>query len=103
MQIRIDSPGGFTVDEFTVDHEAGLVTCPNGLTHRISARGHAAFGAACTGCPLRQRCTRSRTGKSLKIGPHDALQRAARTAVGDQVIPQVERSGVTEFPGFGVT
>ncbi len=97
---RSATPGGFTVDEFTVDHEAGIVTCPNGLTRRISARGHATFGAACTGCPLRQRCTRSRTGKSLKIGPHDALQRAARTASRDpnwmaeyrQHRPMVERS-----------
>jgi hypothetical protein len=25
-------PGGFTVDDFTVDHTAGTATCPNGLT-----------------------------------------------------------------------
>jgi hypothetical protein len=30
------------------------------------------------GCPLREQCTTSATGKSLKIRPHDALQRAAR-------------------------
>ena len=28
--------GGFTLDEFTVDEAAGMVTCPNGLTARIT-------------------------------------------------------------------
>jgi IS5 family transposase len=70
--------GGFTVDDFVVDHTAGTVTCPAGLTRAISARGYATFGAACKGCGLRTRCTTSLTGKSLKIKPHDALQRAAR-------------------------
>ena len=28
--------GGFTVDDFTVDHAAGTATCPNGLTRTIS-------------------------------------------------------------------
>jgi hypothetical protein len=94
-------PGGFTVDDFVVDHAAGTATCPAGLTRRISRRaGYATFGAACTGCPLRPRCTRSPTGKTLKIRPHDALQRAARAAATDpawqaeyrQHRPMVERS-----------
>jgi IS5 family transposase len=97
---RAAVPGGFTVDDFVVDHAAGTATCPNGLNRTISRTGYATFGAACTGCPLRQRCTRSRTGKSLKIRPHDALQRAARTAARDpawqaeyrQHRPMVERS-----------
>jgi IS5 family transposase len=54
---------GFTIDDFIVDH---------------TARGYATFGVACRSCPLRARCTTSATGKSLKIRPHDALQRAAR-------------------------
>jgi hypothetical protein len=70
--------GGLTVDDFTIDHTTGTATCPNGVTRKISRTGIATFKAACTGCPLRTRCTRSRHGKSLKIRPHDALQRAAR-------------------------
>ena len=93
-------PDGFTVDDFTVDHTAGTATCPNGVTRKISRTGVATFKAACTGCPLRARCTRSRTGKSLKIRPHDALQRAARQAARDpnwlaeyrRHRPMVERS-----------
>ena len=56
--------GGFTVDDFTVDHAAGTATCPNGLTRTITRTGFATFGAACAGCPLRARCTRSRKGKN---------------------------------------
>ena len=97
---RAAVPGGFTVDEFTVDHAAGTATCPAGVTKTISRSGYATFKAACTDCPLRQRCTRSRTGKSLKIRPHDALQRAARTTAQDptwqaeyrQHRPMAERS-----------
>ena len=97
---RASIPGGFTVDDFTVDHAAGTATCPNGTTKTISRRGYATFGASCTSCPLRARCTRSHTGKSLKIRPHDALQRAARQAAREpdwqaeyqQHRPMVERS-----------
>jgi IS5 family transposase len=73
-------PGGFTVDDFTVDHANRTATCPAGLTRIISRSGFATFGAGCRGCVLRDRCTASVTGKALKVGPHDALQRAARAS-----------------------
>ena len=93
-------PNGFTVDDFTVDHDNRTATCPNGLTRPISRSGYATFGAACTGCPLRARCTRARRGKVLKIRRHDALQRAARQAACDpdwlaeyrQHRPMIERT-----------
>jgi hypothetical protein len=92
--------GGFSVDDFTVDHAAGTATCPNGLTRAISRTGFATFGAGCANCPLRARCTRSRKGKKLKVGAHDARQRAARQAARDpqwlaeyrQHRPMVERT-----------
>lgn len=94
------SPNGFTVDDFTVDHDNYTATCPNGVIRRITRTGNAVFGAACTGCPLRARCTRSRSGKTLRVGPHDARQRAARQAARDpawqaeyrQHRPMVERT-----------
>ena len=70
--------GGFTLDDFAVDETAGTVTCPAGVTRRISARRHVTFGAACRGCPLRARCTASKTGRDLILHEHDALLRAAR-------------------------
>jgi IS5 family transposase len=97
---RAAVPGGFTVDDFTVDHAAGTATCPAGVTKTISRTGYATFGTACTGCPLRARCTTSARGKKLAVRPHDALQRAARAAARDpnwlaeyrQHRPMVERS-----------
>jgi IS5 family transposase len=93
-------PGGFTVDDFTVDHTARTATCPAGLTRNISRSGFATFGVACRGCALRDRCTTSVKGKSLKVSPHDHLQRAARAAARNmfwqneyrQHRPMVERS-----------
>src|SRR6266536_3007403 len=70
--------GGFTVDDFTVDEAAGTVTCPNTITRPISATGVATFGALCRTCPLRARCTTSKTGRKLVLGDHDALLRQAR-------------------------
>jgi len=70
--------GGFTLDDFTVDETAGIVTCPAGVTRPISARRNVTFGAACRGCPLRARCTTNKHGRALILHPHDARLRAAR-------------------------
>lgn len=69
---------GFTLDDFSVDEAAGTVTCPNNVTRNISPKRNVTFGAACTGCPFRNRCTTARDGKSLTLHPHDALQREHR-------------------------
>ena len=70
--------GGFTLDDFAVDQDAGTATCPNGVTRRITPKRAVTFGAACRGCLLRERCTTSKTGRSLSLHPHDALLRQAR-------------------------
>jgi hypothetical protein len=70
--------GGFTVDDFTVDEAAGTVGCPNGIARPISVTGVATFGALCRACPLRGRCTTSKTGRKIVLGDHDALLRQAR-------------------------
>jgi hypothetical protein len=73
-------PGGFTVDDFTVDERAEAVTCPAGITRPITPGRNVIFGAACGACPLRQRCTTSKTGRTLSLHPHHGLLRAARAA-----------------------
>jgi IS5 family transposase len=78
IPLRAAVPGGFTADDFTIDTTAGTVTCPAGLTRTITARRFAVFGAACRDCPLRSRCTASRTGRTLKVHEHEDLLRAAR-------------------------
>jgi Transposase domain (DUF772)/Transposase DDE domain len=76
--LRPAVPGGLTIDDFTVDEQAGTVTCPAGTTRKITARRSVTFGAACRDCPLRQRCTTARDGRTLSLHPHDSLLRAAR-------------------------
>ena len=76
IPLRAPVPGGFTADDFNVDHTARTVTCPNGLTRTISPSGTATFGVACRGCPLRARCTTARDGRALQVSEHDALLRA---------------------------
>jgi hypothetical protein len=44
-------------------------TCPAGLTRPITPRRNVTFGAACRGCPLRQRCTTSKNGRILVLQP----------------------------------
>lgn len=70
--------GGFTCDDFTVDEQAGTVTCPAGQTRPLSAGRTVTFGALCRDCPLRARCTTSKTGRSLTLHERDDLLRAAR-------------------------
>jgi len=98
--VRPAVEGGFTLDDFTVDESAGTVTCPNGLTRRITAKRKVTFGAGCEGCPLRARCTTARRGRKLALHKHEDLLRAARRkaqtpefqTVYRQHRPMVERS-----------
>ena len=91
---------GFTIDDFTVDETAGTATCPNRITRPITSTRAVIFGTACRDCPLRARCTTSRTGRSLRLHPHDALQRTHRVRAQDRQFqavyrqhrPMVERS-----------
>lgn len=68
----------FTRDDFAVDHDHRQVTCPAGNTAAIGARGRVRFGVVCRACPLRDRCTTSKTGRHLVIHPHDELLTEAR-------------------------
>ena len=93
--------GGFTTDDFTVDEAAGTVTCPAGVTRPITAARHVIFGIACRGCLVRERCTASPEGRTLRLHEHDAtLRQARRDWTGSQQLretyrqhrPMVERS-----------
>jgi IS5 family transposase len=83
--LRPAIPGGFTIDDFIIDDLAGTATCPAGRTAALG-RPHpdgtrqAQFKALCGGCPLRQRCTTSKTGRVLSIHPQHVLLAAARRA-----------------------
>jgi hypothetical protein len=77
--LRPAVPGGFTIDDFTIDEQAGTVTCPAGHARPMSAATRTVnFGDLCAGCPLRPRCTTAKDGRSTRIHPHEDLLRAAR-------------------------
>jgi IS5 family transposase len=76
--LRPPVDGGLTIDDFAVDERAGTVTCPAGNTVALSRTRVATFGVVCRDCPLRSRCTTSKTGRKLVLHPRDDLLRAAR-------------------------
>jgi Transposase DDE domain len=80
IPLRRAIPGGFHRDDFVIDHHARIATCPGGHTVPIAAQGGASFGPRCHRCPLRQRCTTAKHGRTLHIGEHDAELVAARAA-----------------------
>lgn len=92
--------GGFTVDDFVVDHTAGTATCPAGITRQVTSKGNVTYGRACRECPLAAQCTSSARGRKLVVGEHDLLQRAHRKRAADEGFqavyrqhrPMVERS-----------
>jgi IS5 family transposase len=68
----------FVRDDFVFDYNTGTVTCPNGVTKHISVNGHVTFGVSCRGCPVRDRCTASASGKGLYVTEHDRFLAANR-------------------------
>jgi hypothetical protein len=100
IPLRAAVPGGFTLDDFTIDHTAGTATCPNGITRTITAGRRVIFGRACRTCPLQSRCTTRARGRTLGIHEHEGLLRQARRQaetpefqrVYRQHRPMVERS-----------
>ncbi len=92
--------GGFTRNDFVVDHDQRTVTCPEGHTVNIAVKGTATFGKRCADCPLHHRCTTAKNGRSLTITEHDNELVAARQAWTDDALvadyrkyrPMVERS-----------
>jgi transposase len=74
--------GLFSKDRFVVDLEADTVTCPAGVT--VSIRRHrdgggmAKFADACTSCAMRAQCTNAKEGRSIAVGPNEAVLARAR-------------------------
>ena len=90
---RSPIPDGFVTDDFTIDLDTMTATCPNGITVTMSTRSRLArFGRRCDGCPLRQRCTRSRHGKVLAVHvQHDLLAAARAHAQTPEFIESYQR------------
>jgi hypothetical protein len=71
-------PGGFTIHDFRIDRQAGILRCPAGVTAPITSSGRASFARECPPCPLRRRCTTAKRGRTIHLHPHEDELRAAR-------------------------
>ena len=98
-------PGGFTLDDFAIDEQAGTVTCPGGHTRTMSPKRTVSFGAVCADCPLRAACTTAKDGRSMIIHEHEALLRAARAQARTPEFKQAypTRSTVERIVGWTAT
>ena len=75
--------GLFSKGRFVIDLEYDLVTCPAGVTVSIrrgkDGSGLARFSDACTSCALRAQCTNAKEGRSIAVGPNEAVLARARS------------------------
>ena len=83
--VKVQAPaaieGRFSKDAFHVDLEAQTVKCPADKLARIrtlpAGGGIASFGVVCSSCPLRDRCTNNKEGRTIRIHPKEStLQRS---------------------------
>jgi hypothetical protein len=95
--------GMFSQDDFAIDTRGAEVCCPAGM--RVSLRvlkdgsRFADFANHCSSCPLRSRCTESKTGRSIRLHPkHETIDRHRKRQRDDawktqyrKVRPRVER------------
>jgi transposase len=72
--------GMYSQDDFEIDLEEGTVRCPAGV--RVSLRvlkdgaSTAEFAGSCAQCALRPQCTKSQSGRTIKVHPkHKILDR----------------------------
>ena len=74
--------GHVTKERFSIDLASWTVTCPNAITVEIRRRpdgsGLAAFGAACSTCPLTAQCTSSPHGRIITVSAYEPQLAAAR-------------------------
>jgi hypothetical protein len=75
--------GKFSQDDFRLDLDACTVQCPAGQLVKLrlskDGSGEAQFGGLCKDCLLRQKCTESKSGRTVYVHPkHRTLDRARR-------------------------
>jgi hypothetical protein len=75
--------GKYSQDDFRIDLDACTVQCPAGHLVKIrlakDGSGEAQFSALCKDCPLRDKCTDSKAGRTVYVHPkHRVLERARR-------------------------
>lgn len=86
----LTNSGRFPKTDFRIDLDAGTVTCPAGQTTSDArpAKDHKGRPATmfhfdarvCATCPLRERCTAGKGGRTIMVGRHHRRIEAARAA-----------------------
>lgn len=81
-QARI--PNGITHDQFRLDRELNVITCPSGQASK-PGRPHGSIGTqyrfedkTCTDCSVRSRCCLGPKGRTINLSPDHELLSAAR-------------------------
>lgn len=65
---RVSNGSKFAKSAFVLDWESGMITCPNQVSLPFREGGKVQFPeATCLNCPLRQKCTTSKKGRSISI------------------------------------
>jgi hypothetical protein len=69
--------GRYSKDDFDINLDARTVTCPAGRVVEIrwhgDGSGLAGFGPACATCPLADRCTTNKAGRTISIHRHEQV------------------------------
>ncbi|MDJ0597100.1 MAG: IS1182 family transposase [Pleurocapsa sp. MO_226.B13] len=69
---RVSNGNKFAKSSFVLDWESGRITCPNQVSLPFREGGKVQFPAAtCANCPLRDKCTTSKRGRSVSIHPDE--------------------------------
>lgn len=88
--------GRFTKADFKIDLKTKEATCPAG--HTVGARPRKVltfwWRAKCNACPLRERCTADKAGRSIHVTPFEGLMQRARAELDDPVIKATLRQRV---------
>jgi hypothetical protein len=90
---RVPTPhnrdGKFSKDAFHIDTANQCVTCPAGnvVAYKVSHLGQGAvsFGTSCATCPLKERCTTSKSGRTIRIHRYQAELERLRAQQRDPV------------------
>ncbi len=69
---RVSNGNKFAKSSFILDWELATITCPNQVSLSFQEGGKVQFPAAtCASCPLRNKCTNSKRGRSVSIHPDE--------------------------------
>lgn len=86
---RPDDP--YHSSHFVYDHEQNTVTCPEGQQlpywkQRGTKNGYTVkvFRCQCNDCPVRDACTKNKSGREIEIAPHHQALTAQRTYQSDE-------------------